>query len=413
VRTVVVSDLHLGVRAGNDVARRPEVRARLAETVRGADRLVLLGDVFELRERPLEEILRLARPVFTELAAALAPRGELVIVPGNHDHGLVAPIAASVGGSARLRSLEQRLPAAGIRPLSELAGELAPVKLELAYPGLWLERGVYAMHGHHLDVHSSIPMVECLALAVSARFKGGPPGEGATPADYERIATPVYRASLRLGRAGETLGRAGRGDFSVRMYARLNQDAPSERPRPEPATGDAARDTRGSLASPGRADASPRAGRPPPSSGSACSRLGDRALATAVPAFVTALNRLGLGPFDPDLSGRALRRAGLVAMAVAIDHLGIDAEHVIFGHTHRAGPLPRDVEGWTLPARGTRTETQLINTGNWVYAPAFLSDRPQESPYWPGRCAIVDEGRPPRLVHPLAETGHADLASAI
>jgi len=390
VRTVVVSDLHLGVRAGNDVARLPEVRARLAETVRGADRLVLLGDVFELRERPLEEILRLARPVFTELASALAPGGELVIVPGNHDHGLVAPIAAWVGGADRLRSLEQRLPAASIRPLAELAGELDPVKLELAYPGLWLDRGVYAMHGHHLDVHSSIPMVECLALAVSARLKGGRPREGATPADYERIATPVYRASLRLGRAGETLGRAGRGDFSVRMYERLNQDAPSERPNAK------------------------SAGRPasPPSSGSARSKLGDRVLATAVPAFVTALNRLGLGPFDPDLSKRALRRAGLVAMATAVDHLGIDAEHVIFGHTHRAGPLPRDVEGWTLPARGTRTETQLMNTGNWVYAPAFLADRPQESPYWPGRCAIVDEGRPPRLVHPLAETGHADLASA-
>jgi len=407
VRTVVVSDLHLGVRAGNDVSRRPEVRARLAETARGADRLVLLGDVFELRERPLAEILPFARPLFADLAAALAPGAEMVIVPGNHDHALVAPLVASVGAAVNLRSLEHRLRPDPPHPLARLGEELSPVRVELAYPGLWLGPSVYATHGHHLDVHSSIPMVECLALAVSARLHGGPPGRGATPAEYERIVAPAYRASLRLGRAGETLGRAGRGDFSVRVYERLSQRAAEEGAGRAPRAGG-----EGSSSEVTPADAPTR-----PSLGSEValpplSELGDRALAVAVPAAVAALNRLGVGPFDPDLSGGALRRAGLLAMAEVVDRLGIEAEHVIFGHTHRAGPLPGDVEGWTIPARDGRPETRLLNTGNWVYEPAFLAARPHASPYWPGRCAVVEDGGPPRLEHPLAGSGHEELASA-
>ena len=50
------------------------------------------------------------------------------------------------------------------------------------------------------------------------------------------------------------------------------------------------------------------------------------------------VNRMGLGPFGPDISGAELRRAGLRAMAEVVSSLGIEAEHVIFGHTHRAGP---------------------------------------------------------------------------
>jgi hypothetical protein len=35
-------------------------------------------------------------------------------------------------------------------------------------------------------------------------------------------------------------------------------------------------------------------------------------------------------------------------MAATIDALGIDAGHVVFGHTHRSGPHPGD-EDWDLP----------------------------------------------------------------
>ena len=72
MRTVVVSDLHLGALGGDDVAREGAERDALVDAVSGADRLVLLGDVIELRERPLAESLEVARPVFEELGKALA-----------------------------------------------------------------------------------------------------------------------------------------------------------------------------------------------------------------------------------------------------------------------------------------------------------------------------------------------------
>ena len=61
----------------------------------------------------------------------------------------------------------------------------------------------------------------------------------------------------------------------------------------------------------------------------------------AIPGGVAVLNRLGLGPFNPVLSGEELRRAGLLAMSRVAETLAPGAEHVIFGHTHRPGPLGR------------------------------------------------------------------------
>jgi hypothetical protein len=43
VRTLVISDLHLGSRNGVDVLRRPAARDALLEALDGVDRLVLLG----------------------------------------------------------------------------------------------------------------------------------------------------------------------------------------------------------------------------------------------------------------------------------------------------------------------------------------------------------------------------------
>ena len=52
---------------------------------------MLLGDALELRQGPLREALAAARPFFAEAGAALGPDREIVLVPGNHDHALVAP----------------------------------------------------------------------------------------------------------------------------------------------------------------------------------------------------------------------------------------------------------------------------------------------------------------------------------
>jgi hypothetical protein len=98
-----------------------------------------------------------------------------------------------------------------------------------------------------------------------------------------------------------------------------------------------------------------------------------------------------------DLSVGELRRAGLVAFGQVLSALSVDASYVIFGHTHRAGPLPRDnAAEWQAP-----TNAQLFNTGCWVHEPAFLGSRPAESPYRAGFAVRLDGGEPPELVNLL------------
>jgi hypothetical protein len=117
--------------------------------------------------------------------------------------------------------------------------------------------------------------------------------------------------------------------------------------------------------------------------------LGD----VAFPGLVAALNAVGLGPLRADLSGPELRRAALKAMGQVVGRLGIEAEHVIFGHTHRTGPLPGDDPAeWRL-ARGGR----LHNCGSWVVERFLGGPTPQHSPYRAGGAILVDQDGPPRL----------------
>ena len=97
MRTAVVSDLHLGALGGADVAREGKERDALLDAIKDADRLVLLGDVIELRERPLAESLEVARPVFEELGRALAgrPRGARAGQPRPRLRRAVARAAAA------------------------------------------------------------------------------------------------------------------------------------------------------------------------------------------------------------------------------------------------------------------------------------------------------------------------------
>ena len=93
-RTLVVSDLHLGARTEVDVLRRPAARApRCRGRVPGVDRLVLLGDTLELRHGPCATRWRRRARVAASSAGRSAPGGEVVIVPGNHDHHLLAALA--------------------------------------------------------------------------------------------------------------------------------------------------------------------------------------------------------------------------------------------------------------------------------------------------------------------------------
>ncbi len=87
-----------------------------------------------------------------------------------------------------------------------------------------------------------------------------------------------------------------------------------------------------------------------------------RARRAAFPLAVAALNRAGLGPLRADISLDELRRAGLQAMGEVAARLDLGDAYVVFGHTHRAGPLPgrprgrvargAAARGWSTPAAG-------------------------------------------------------------
>ena len=65
---------------------------------------------------------------------------------------------------------------------------------------------------------------------------------------------------------------------------------------------------------------------------------------------------------------------------------------MVFGHSHRTGPLPGDdaVE-WG----------RLVNCGSWVLETHFMQDPAPHNPYWPGGAVLVCDDGPPRLLRLL------------
>ncbi|MEA2179412.1 MAG: hypothetical protein QOG77_2709, partial [Solirubrobacteraceae bacterium] len=158
--TLVVSDLHLGASTAADVLRHRVARDRLLERLAGVDRLVLLGDLLELRHGPAREAMAVARPVLQEIGAALAPGTPVVIVPGNHDHGLVDPWLVGRGrrtAPAPLGLAEEVTPRQASPLAMAVDRALGDVEVTLAYPGFWIRDDVWATHGHYLDVHGTLP----------------------------------------------------------------------------------------------------------------------------------------------------------------------------------------------------------------------------------------------------------------
>jgi hypothetical protein len=357
MRTLVVSDLHLGGRTGVDVLRDPEAREPLLAELAQTARLVLLGDTLELRHGPAREALAHARPALEAIGAALPAGAEVMLAPGNHDHALATPWLD--GRALRPLGLETRVRPQTASPLArQVAGWLSGgrnVSVEIAYPGIWLRDDVYAMHGHYLDPHGRIPTFERLAAGVMSRLVGAVPSPEATAEDYERVLAPLYawiNAAAQRTRAeglGAGAGRAGKA------YELLQGDGHK----------------------PVRA----------------------RLLTAIFPLGIRGLNLLGIGPVSADISAAGLRRNALEAIGEVVGRLGIEAEHVIFGHSHRTGPLPGDdVTEWRTP-----TGAWLHNSGSWVHEPAFTGAGDTSNPYWPGGAILVEDRGAPQLLRLLAE----------
>ncbi|WP_320672759.1 hypothetical protein [Patulibacter defluvii] len=358
--TLVVSDLHLGTASGIDVLRAPgAARERLLAALDGVGRLVIAGDLLELRHGPAATILDRARELLGAIGRRLGPEGEVVLLAGNHDHRLVRPwierrrqqrIAL---GTADLAAPDEVSPIA-----SAIAGALGGPRLRIAYPGAWLlppgadgGGGVYVTHGHYQDALWRMPTIERLIAGVVARAQRTTLDELRAPEDFERLLTPGYgwmdgMAEYARGRAVSASQRTSAG-----VWEHLREG----------------RGWRG------------------------------RATRIGVPAAVRTLRRAGLGDLEHRITPETLRIAGLRGMARMLDALAIRADHVIAGHLHRAGPLPGDAAWeWRLEHGG-----QLWNAGCWVHANDLVSGSGPDSPYWPGRAVRVEPDGGVRLLRLL------------
>lgn len=360
MRTAIISDLHLGVASDEDVLRDPDVRRVLLEEIAGADRLVLLGDVVELRNLPVGPSLARSRPFFEELGEALG-EAEVTLVPGNHDHRLAEPLldGISIAGEPALGLEHHHGPSPG--PATLIGEWLGRARLKIAYPGVWLRSDVYATHGHYMDAHLSLPRAECVAAATMMRLSRPLPAQ-ATPNDYERVLRPLYGFAYGLAQV---------------MPVKRRRNGPFERAW-EVLAGEEEKRT-----------------------------LGTRAARAGFPWAIRGLNGLLRADFEPDVTPRAIFRSGVEAGIELALRLGVDDVHVITGHTHRGGPLPAEAE-WALPRGG-----RLHNTGSWVFASAFHQPGTPPNSYWPGTVTWLEDNEPPRRVELLQDHSHAQMLDLI
>jgi UDP-2,3-diacylglucosamine pyrophosphatase LpxH len=277
VRTLVISDLHLGARLQNSVLTHPAPQRRLLDALSDVDRLVLLGDVVELLEGRAGHAIPVARPVLNAIGDRLGSEREVILVPGNHDRQLVAAWVRSQGAAL---APDAAVPLDATPALAQVTSWLAPARVRVQYPGVWLSDRVYALHGHYLDRH----LLPVSAFGIARGLLGRLPRESAMPIDYERAGGP---SATRL--------EAWLTRWLPRPLATLVEDAAELM----------------------RAATMPRVPK----------HVFDRRMAPLLAAVL----------------GMQMRRAAIPALARVVHSLGIEADWVLFGHVHRLGPLDSDI----------------------------------------------------------------------
>ena len=183
MRTLVVSDLHLGARLRRAVLLHEAALEPLLDALATVDRLVLLGDVVELLEGRPAQAMEVAEPVLRAIGGRLDRGAEVILVPGNHDGDLVAPWLQANGMSP---ALDAPIPHDATPVLAQVVAALGPAEVRVRYPGVWLAESVWATHGHYLDRH----LLPEVAFGVARGLLGRLPRDGARPVDYERAGGP-------------------------------------------------------------------------------------------------------------------------------------------------------------------------------------------------------------------------------
>lgn len=178
VRTLVISDVHLGQGGGVSVLTRPRPLAKLLEALDEHDRLVLLGDTVEMQESRAEQAFAVAEPVIRAIAEHLGDDKQVLLVAGNHDHKLVRNWARDVGPALERENI---VPADASSWLETLVSWFEATSVELHYPGVWLGERIWATHGHYLNHY--------LRPVSSYGLYPRKPIKPASPAETEYIAT--------------------------------------------------------------------------------------------------------------------------------------------------------------------------------------------------------------------------------
>lgn len=348
MRTLVISDLHLGSRGGRDVLRQPAALERLLDALRDCDRLVLLGDVVELLEGRPASALSDAIPVLREIGGAMAG-GEILVVPGNHDHALVRSWLRRRRADEQPLGAATQVPRNATEELAELTAQLHPRggRVRVQYPGAWLGRHTFAHHGHYLDQHLSSAAVARITRAAADRA----PTLGAADA-YELRRTASFAAASLVVRDlpdgfEEGIERVG-GIARAWGKAVLGRDAAST-PQAK------ARNER-----------------------------------------IAAVGSVWMD--------RRLERSGLQAMVQVARDLDVlpRARHLIFGHVHRLGPLTAEegLGAWRPEDDGPF----LWNSGAWIHEPMLVAGDDHASPFWPGGALVIEDDRTPQVRHLLGDT---------
>ena len=282
--TALISDLHLGAASRSDLLRRGPIQERLFEAIAGIDRIVLLGDVVELRDLPLGVSLAATRPFFQALGEAFAGR-EVVLVPGNHDHRLLGAWLERSRDGERPAELDEHVddPHPAVHSLDGWLGE---ARSRSAIQG-WVREDVYATHATTSQPRDHADDRAAIVAAIDARRAAHGSAQHATR--LRAGPRPVYDLIFSLAQGERSFAIAGDGTSGGRPPAMRIWELMGG------------------------------------ASGRARTLQGKLLGSAVIPAALRGMERAGFGSFTRDFSTGEIGRAGVEAMHVVVERLEIDA----------------------------------------------------------------------------------------
>jgi UDP-2,3-diacylglucosamine pyrophosphatase LpxH len=389
--TAILSDLHLGAAHGDDLLRYPFFCDLLREQLDGVDHIVLLGDILDLRFQQLEDALLISTPFLSMLGDALrgARHPRVTYIPGNHDHHYAVRLieseqerAIEAGEPFTLRQVVAPPDFFLSRQLARIIGGPVDVRFAYFYDTLESSEGpIFLIHGHYLDLHLGAAPARLLSLVQASIAAAGQTVDGFSPDLYEAILRPQYELLHWIGQS------PGGGQMQSRIYERLRGGAPpSTRLR---------QIRRAAL----RGAAS----------------VGGRVGVALAETLANRIVKGGLSLTSParEAQAEATIHAFNLSLEELAPYLPDGMRYVIFGHTHRPGPLEEgdSLDRWRVKMRGQ--EVAAMNCGSWLYDDG-KARRPDYRPQrWPGTFILIPDQGPPRLVETLADLAQDELEAQL